>query len=441
MHESASVFWNLSRLDKFKRLGGGSVSLIVAGAACLAGFAIVALLSDDGLRAQDHGGGYLAAWSGDEDREDSDFLAVINVDSSSLDYGQVVSTSSVGERSTNPHHTEYSFTAGHPLFASGFAGNRMFRFDLSNPLRPRFVGAVETPSALAFSHSLERLPNGNVLVTMQARNEHLDGPGGMAEFRDDGTVVQWASADADVGESLVRPYSLAPVPGRDRLVTASSVMGVPPWHPKRQELRDESLGFHLQLWRLSDLSLLSTVALTASRESEAHLLPYEPRLLDDGETVLVTTSRCGLWRVRGLEIESFTADLVYDFEGRGCAVPLSIGRFWIQSIASTHQVVVLDVGDSGHPVEVSRVQFNERQLPHWLAFDERESRVVMVNAPAPLAERRIWMLDFDAATGQLTLDERFRDVGSEQPGVNFDRIEWPHGPTGSAIPHGSVFLN
>ena len=363
------------------------------------------------------------------------------MDSSSPDYGQVVPTVPVGERSTNPHHTEYSFAAGHPLFASGFAGNRMFRFDLANPRRPRLVGAVETPAALAFSHSLERLPNGNVLVTMQARNEHLDGPGGIAEYRDDGTVVQWASAAADVGESLVRPYSLAPVPGRDRLVTAASGMGVPPWHPKRQQLRAESLAFHLQLWRLSDLSLLSTVALPASRASEAHLQPYEPRLLDDGQTVLVTTSTCGLWRVRGLEVESFAADLVYDFAGRGCAVPLSVGRFWIQSVASTRQVVVLDVADSSHPIEVSRVQFNDQQRPHWLAYDESESRVVMVNAPAPLAERRIWMLDFDAATGQLTLDERFRDAGSDQPGVNFDRTEWPHGPTGSAIPHGSVFLN
>ena len=65
----------------------------------------------------------------------------------------------------------------------------------------------------------------------------------------------------------------------------------------------------------------------------------------------------------------------------------------------------------------------------------------MVNGPAPIAERRIHMLNFDTVSGALTLDERFRDAGSDEPGVNFARPEWPHGPTGAAIPHGSVFLN
>jgi hypothetical protein len=86
---------------------------------------------------------------------------------------------------------------------------------------------------------------------------------------------------------------------------------------------------------------------------------------------------------------------------------------------------------------VSSVQFDERQRPHWLATDG--SRMVMMNEPSPSAERRMWMLRLDPATGQLTLDRDFRDAGSERPGIAFDRRGWPHGATGNAIPHGTVF--
>ena len=44
-----------------------------------------------------------------------------------------------------------------------------------------------------------------------------------------------------------------------------------------------------------------------------------------------------------------------------------------------------------------------------------------------------------STSGSLSLDERFRDPGSGRPGVSFERAEWPHGRTGAARPHGSVF--
>lgn len=63
----------------------------------------------------------------------------------------------------------------------------------------------------------------------------------------------------------------------------------------------------------------------------------------------------------------------------------------------------------------------------------------MVNEPGRTAERRLWMLRFDPATGQLSLDRAFRDAGSDRPGLAFDRPLWPHGASGTAIPHGTVF--
>jgi hypothetical protein len=49
------------------------------------------------------------------------------------------------------------------------------------------------------------------------------------------------------------------------------------------------------------------------------------------------------------------------------------------------------------------------------------------------------MLQIDRATGKLTLDSAFRDAGSSRPGIAFDRENWLHGATGTAVPHGTVF--
>ena len=382
---------------------------------------------------------YLMAWAGDSDRQDSDFLAVLDVAPNSNQYGRIIATVPVGERSTTPHHTEHSFTPGHPLFASGYAGNRIFRFDLSTPSQPRLLGAVPALSRLAFSHSFERLPNGNVLATMQAKNADYDAPGGLAEFRDDGSVIRWGSAaSGDVDSAALRPYSLAAVPQHDRVVTASARMGLPAWHPRSDGFEHEHTGLHIQLWKLSDLSLLRTVSLAAPEGQDVNLSPYEPRVLEDGRTVLVATARCGLYRVRGLDADSFGADLVYRFDGSGCAVPLRVGRYWIQGVRTTRRVVVLDVSDPGAPILVSQVQFDERQGPHWLALDPAGTRIVVVNNPQ--VETRIWMLNFDRSNGQVSFDERFRDSGSKRLGVSFDRTDWPHGKSGPAIPHGTVFV-
>jgi len=86
---------------------------------------------------------------------------------------------------------------------------------------------------------------------------------------------------------------------------------------------------------------------------------------------------------------------------------------------------------------VSSVSFDDRQRPHWLATDG--TRIVMTSEPRDEAERRMWMLTIDRSTGQLTLDTAFRDAGWDRPGITFDRRSWPHGETGAAVPHGSVF--
>lgn len=51
----------------------------------------------------------------------------------------------------------------------------------------------------------------------------------------------------------------------------------------------------------------------------------------------------------------------------------------------------------------------------------------------------LFVVNSDPASGALALGERFRDAGASRPGVSFTQKTWPHGFTGTAIPHGTVF--
>ena len=199
---------------------------------------------------------------------------------------------------------------------------------------------------------------------------------------------------------------------------------------KSQPGRDEGFGNQVQIRRLSDLSLVKTIRLP-----EAHG-PNEPRLLADESTVLVSSAYCFLYRVIDLGGDSPSLELVRPGGQGRCAGPVVIGDYWIQSNAGLRQVVALDVRDLEEVRQVSSVNFDERQTPHWLSTDGR--RIVVVNEP--FSEPRMWMLRFDPESGRLELDVNFRDAGSERVGVSFDRESWPHGASGPAVPHGTVFL-
>ena len=305
-------------------------------------------------------------------------------------------------------------------------------FDLHDALHPKVVARFGGVAGLSFLHSFARLPNGHVVATFQSHGANNEGPGGIAELDERGRVVRSRSAgDSTADQTALRPYSLAVVPSLDRIVVALTYMPIPSWHPLRASIAHDHAGNQVQVYRLSDLALLKTIRLATNDG------PNEPRELRDGRTVLVNTVACRLYRVTGLDGIEPRLEMVHDEEQSGCATPVVVGEYWVQANAATHRVFSLDVRDPAHVRVVSSVAFDERQRPHWLATDG--ARIVVVNEPAPTAERRVWMLAIDRATGRLALDSAFRDAGSTRPGVAFDRANWPHGPTGTAVPHGTVF--
>jgi hypothetical protein len=244
---------------------------------------------------------------------------------------------------------------------------------------------------------------------------------------------------------VIWPYSLEVDSKRDRIVTTSTPMGFPRW----AKLPEGSWSFekvesivtrHVQIWRLSDLKLLTTVALPESGKGKHHEYPSEPRLLADG-SMYVNTFSCGLYHVTGLDGPQPRIQFVHAFPGGDdlhtfCFVPVVIGKFWIQSAAALPGLIALDISDPEKPVEVSRLTLDSSfHMPHWVAADRRGSRVVVTGDD----QSYVLVVDVDPQSGELTIDPRFRDEETGAVGVSLIRNQWPHGGGGTGKVHGALF--
>jgi hypothetical protein len=115
---------------------------------------------------------YLFSWCGDFESKASDFLAVIDADPASPQYGKVLESLPTGVAGSVPHHTEVEMPAGGLLMANGFEAGRTWIFDLREPLKPRIVTSFGGLGGYMHPHTFFRLPNGNVLATFQFHGGH-----------------------------------------------------------------------------------------------------------------------------------------------------------------------------------------------------------------------------------------------------------------------------
>jgi 56kDa selenium binding protein (SBP56) len=373
---------------------------------------------------------YLFVWAGDDAKKAPDFLAVLDADPASPHYGQTVASVAVPGTPGRPHHTELEMPQDGFLLADSFESGRTSVFDMRDPRHPKLVTTFGDLDGYMHPHTYVRLPDQTVLATFQYHGGHeakSDG-GGLVEFDDHGKLIRSGSAlGPDTKGELIRPYSLVALPALDRVVSTNTAM----------HFKTDGETRTIQIWRLSDLKLLRTMILPAGPHGSEQIEPGEPRVLDDGKTILIHTFSCGLYELDGVAGSDPSVKYVHTFDGEICAVPLRIGHYWVQTLFSDHAVAVFDISDPAKMREVSRVTFDDKQQPHWISADGDGRRIVMNSGE--YGEHRLYMLNFDSKTGALTLEEHFRDPASDRPGVTMDGKSWPHGFTGEAYPHGTVF--
>lgn len=375
---------------------------------------------------------YLYVWAGTghDSTPGASMITVLDANPASATYGAILSALTVDSAGRMPHHSEFALPAKGPLFVNDFTGDKSFLVDFSNPAAPRLAGQITAPPGFRQVHSFDRLANGNVIATMQFGDGKIAGDaGGIAEFDAQGKLVRTGSSrDSAFPGAKIRTYGLTILPAIDRVVTSSSPMGM------------ERTANVVQVWRLSDLTLLKTLQVPAVQGDSAHMFPFELRTLADGRTVLMNTYYCGFFRVTGIDAEPriervLTLPLP---ENIGCSVPLIVGKLMIMPIAYAHRFATIDISDPAHPREVSSFATDSTFFPHWIAGDPNSDRVVFTDQGD--GPPRVMMARLDATTGGLTWDERFRDAGASMPGINYTRTSWPNGVKGMAMPHAALFV-
>jgi hypothetical protein len=366
---------------------------------------------------------YLFAWTAAADSVQPDFLAVLDVRAEGDRYGEVVTTFPVPGLRNGPHHTEHEMPADGMLFANGFATGQTYVFDLNTPDAPDLVAQFGDLDGYSHPHTYIRLANGNLLAAFQMRHDESGmTPGGLVEMTPRGEVVRSSSAFGPGVPRGARTYSLAAVPALDRVVSTTTDMDESNPHLARE----------VQVWRLSDLTLLHTFELPAGPRGDEADFTAEPRVLSDGRTVVVTTFSCGVYLLEGLDgLDGDTPSgrLVASFprsEDTWCAIPVVSGHHLAITVPSVPAVVSLDLSDPAAPREVGRVTLPEGWIPHWLALEPNSRRLVLTGYGA-MADRVV-LLTHDPATGALAVDERFREDGATEPGIRL-----------AGVPHGAVF--
>ncbi len=389
-------------------------------------------LACGGRRSTHASPSYIFAFAGADDVKGtgSDLLAVIDADPKSASYATVVAAVPLNAVGTMPHHTEMRMPAGGRwLFANAFMAGRTYLFDLTDPLAPRIAATVDSIPGFSHPHSYTRLDDGRVVATLQFGNGRAPGDaGGLAIFSPQGKLLQTvSSADAAFKGAPIRTYSMDIAPGADRIVTTSSPMS------------DIPSADVIQLWRLSDLSLLKTVAMPKIAGDSTSRLPFEVRFLPGDTSAFLNTWNCGFFYLSGLKGSSPTVEHVLSLPQprySACGVPLLFSHFWIMPVGAARVYLVYDIADPHHPKQVSEFTPDSMYDPHWTAREPHTDRIVVTSNSV---DHRVLIARFDSVAGVLALDTTFRDPVTKRVGVDFNRRSWPGGEYGPALPHAAIF--
>jgi hypothetical protein len=355
---------------------------------------------------------YLYAWTASADTTKPDFLAVIDVTEGSADAGKVLSTHPVPGLRNVPHHSEHEMGPDGRLFVNGFGTGQSWIFDMTDPAAPRIAKQFGDLGGYSHPHSFIRLSSGNVLAMYQMQHDSSGmRAGGIVELTPSGDVVRASAPQPASIDAGTRVYSGAIVESLDRVVTTTTDMD-----------GDSEASRQVQVWRLSDLTLLHTFALADGSRGGEGMYTAEPRVMDDGKTVLVSTFACGLYLIEGLDTETPSGRLVAAFPEKArtnCAIPAIVGNYYLVTVPAYSAVVALDISDPTAPREVSRVSFDSTDVPHWLSVSPDRRRVVVTGYQT--MQRRVELLTFDPQTGALAKERTIADVGGVPHGTVFSR--------------------
>lgn len=320
---------------------------------------------------------YLFVWAGDQARTNADFLAVIDFDERSVNYGKVITTKPLpgpGATGNEPHHVGLS-RDGKTLACGGLLsvlkGQReIFFFDVSDPAAPQFLSSADPPLS-AITDEFYALPGGGFLVTMMggAEGHH---PGRVAEFNKDLQLVRESPRDPPMDG--FNPHGISVRPDINLMVTSDFICPATTLHvvPGGLDLRGS-----VRVWDFRARKILRTITLpNPSGTIDVKLIPDDAK--ERAYTAGMTDDKLYL-----LDTRAGTATSVFDFAtiAQGGWPQLMRmtrdGKRLFISLNMAGKVVMFDTSNPKKPKVLKVLELGAGSGPHYIALTEDEKRLVI----------------------------------------------------------------
>lgn len=328
----------------------------------------------------------LYIWAGDQDRVRPDFLAVIDFNEHSRNYGRVLRTIPLpppGNMGNEPHHCHLSgdknILACGGLLSLLRGQNSIFFFDVSEPRHPRFLFSRNAPNS-SITDDFLPLPNGGFLVT-QMGSASGGAPGRVAEF--DRFLNLVAEYPANPPTDGFNPHGISADFRRNLMVTSDFIN---PETTLNAWQGDLELRGALRFWNLRKREITQTVFLPqALGTMDVKLIPGDP----NGRAVTANMFSGLIYTVDPTNrsvVQSFDAENVAPH----VATPVPGGMVQIFAMPErgdrlifgsfmAGQIVMLDIRNRNAFVQKSIVNLGVGAGAHDMDLTEDGSRLVVTD--------------------------------------------------------------
>ena len=396
---------------KWNEARGKTAGLLLM-AALVLGAATVAFPQNDGEdRQRDRSGEQekgdrgrsekvLYIWAQDEAHIAPDFLAVIDFDEQSRDYGQVIDVVPLpppGNIGNEPHHchlnSEKTVLGCGGLLSLLKNQNGIFFFDVTDAKKPNFMFSAKAVES-SITDDFLPIENGGFLITQMGSSTGM-APGRVAEFDGHMRFVanhfgvtsmfrEWPDTPPLDG---FNPHGISARPDLNLMMTSDFIM---PSSTLMGSMGPVLRG-SVRIWNYRERKITKTVDLfapdgmPAQGTMDVKMLPHDSHGygytsgMFDGYIYLINPEGGTGTPVFDLStVEPHVDTPVPGGMGQIMATPQSGDRLIVGTFMAG-QVVMLDVRDRFYPKQISVVSFGANAGPHNLVLNENDSRLVITD--------------------------------------------------------------
>ena len=333
--------------------------------------------SDDGESSRHDK--FLLVWAGDQARTAPDFLATLNFDENSPDYGRLLNTAPLpapGNTGNEPHHVGLS-SDGRVMALGGLLSilkgqKEVFFFDVTDPVAPKFITSADPPLS-AITDDFYPLPEGGFLVTMMGGAQG-HAPGRVAEFNERLELVK--EHPDNPPDDGFNPHGISVRPDLNLMVTSDFICPLTTLHgtPGNPDLRGS-----VRVWNLKQRQIVRSIILpNPAGTIDVKLIPNND--LGLGYTAGMVDDKLYL-----IDPQQGTAQPVFDFatiSPGGWPQLMRItknGKRLFISMNIAGKIAMFDISKPRRPELLKVLDLGAGSGPHYIALSHDEKRLVMTD--------------------------------------------------------------